>query len=137
MKPQHEILCFFGRKQQEIVVILTAILRRIARVAKAANDKLADIAKGCAVTDIEVPVFAFASSTPDSVGLSFINAVPILLNDPQALPHVMVRIFWNSLRVQPVVDHSRQRGTTWIELFAFFAITGGVALVHPKGESSS
>ena len=77
-----------------MVVILTAILRRIARVAKAANDKLADIAKGCAVTDIEVPVFAFASSTPDSVGLSFINAVPILLNDPQVLPHVMVRIFW-------------------------------------------
>ena len=47
----------------------------------------------------------------------------------------MVRICWNSLRVEPVVDHGKERGTTWIELFAFFAINGGIALVQPKARN--
>ncbi len=66
------------------------------------------------------------------LGLSFINAIPIHLGDPQAVALIMVRIFWHSIRVLPIVDHTTQEGTTWLELFAFFALNGGTAMVQPS-----
>ena len=118
-----------------MVRILTAILKRIARVAKAANDKLAILTKEQAISDNEVPIFSYVDRSFGAVGLSFVNAIPINLEDGQALPAIMVRIFWNGIRVEPVVDHGRQLGTTWIELFALFAINGGTALVQNKANN--
>ena len=47
----------------------------------------------------------------------------------------MVRIFWHSIRVLPIVDHTKQRGTTWLELFAFFALNGGTLVVQPSAKA--
>ena len=80
LKLQHELLDFFGKKQREMVGILTAILRRIARVAKAANEMLALIVKEHAITEIDAPLFSHACFN-SGVGLSFLNATPILLDD--------------------------------------------------------
>ena len=55
MQLQHELLDFFGMKQRQMVGILLAILRRIARVAKAANEKLTIITMECAVSNIDAP----------------------------------------------------------------------------------
>ena len=71
-------------------------------------------------------------NSSSGLGLSFINAIPIHLGDPQAVALIMVRIFWHSIRVLPIVDHTTQKGTTWLELFAFFALNGGTAMVQPS-----
>ena len=83
MKVQHEILSFFARKQQQMVGILVGILRRIARVAKAANDMLTTISKKNACGEIHAPIFSYTPSS--GLGLSFINAIPIQLEDPPAV----------------------------------------------------
>ena len=114
LRLRHEILGFFGIKQQDLVRILVAVLKRIARVAKAANDKLEALTKEQAIADIEVPIFSYFDRSSSAVGLSFINAVPLVVADSQALPAILVRIFWNSICVEPVVDRGIQSGTTWI-----------------------
>ena len=58
MKVQHDILSFFARKQQQMVGILAAIFKRIARVARAANDMLTTISKENA-GDIDAPIFSY------------------------------------------------------------------------------
>ena len=72
MKLQHEILNFFGRKQHEMVGILTAILRRIARVAKLLTTSLLSWPRSalsltsrrpCFHTRIAPQVLAYPSST--------------------------------------------------------------------------
>ena len=75
----HEILEFFGRKHQDLVRILVAIFKRIARVAKAANEKLEAIAKDNAIVDIEAPIFAYSDRSCSAVGLRFVNAVPLTM----------------------------------------------------------
>ena len=116
-----------------MVGILTATLRRIARVAKAANEMLALIVKEHAITEIDAPLFSHACSNA-GIGLSFINAIPILPDDVQAMASIMVRIFWHSIRVQPIIDHEKERGTTWLEFFAFFALNGGTAVIHTRAK---
>ena len=61
MKFQHEILTFFALKQQQTVGLLVAILRRIARVAKAANDMLMAITKANALSEIHAPIFSYTA----------------------------------------------------------------------------
>ena len=91
------------------------------------------MAKERALTDIEAPISYTNCSS--GVGLSFINAIPILLDDAQALPLIMVRIFWHSIRVLSIVHHDKQRGTTWLELFAFFSLNEGTALVQTRANA--
>ena len=82
---QHEILELYGRKQQKLVVVLMAILKRLARVAKAANLKLEHFAKEQAIVDIEAPIFQYSDRAATAVRLSFLNAPSIDLLDCQAL----------------------------------------------------
>ena len=46
----------------------------------------------------------------------------------QRIAHV--RAFWSTLRVRPI-SCSQERGSTWLELFVLFAISGGTACAAP------
>ena len=38
---------------------------------------------------------------------------------------MQLRIFWSSIKLEPISDYAKDAGTTWIELFALFCILGG------------
>ena len=129
---KNELLDYLGRKQEHLVRVVAAIQRRLARVAKAANELLDEQAKNQPQDMVDAPLFKHSDLSHTTSTFSFENAPPIDIEEDYAIVQIMIRIFWTRLMLVPIEDHSLHHGTTWLELYAWFSIKGGFAVVQPE-----
>jgi len=120
------VLSYFASKHKRLVIITSAIARRIARVAAAANTILEQQAKSKAKA-----VFIDAPSVPTYEGLisrihlGFISPPPFVEDQRRAFQDAQLRVFWSRLAIHPIRDAECECGTTWLELFVLFSLRGG------------
>ena len=124
-----QVLNYFAKKQQNSTLVFLAIAKRIARVAKAANDKLELIMAATAKQDsIGVVTLPIPTYDAPAMGIALVFEAAAPLPSDHALRQRIahVRAFWSALRVRRI-SCTQERGSTWLELFVLFAISGGTA----------
>ena len=121
---QNQMFSYFAKKQQCLIKIVTAIAKRIARVATAATIKLEAIDKARrskGTVYIDVPPMPTYKSLSCGIHLLFEALPPLPVDRNAALHSAQVRTFWSRIVVEPIDDTSTQIGATWLELFIFLA----------------
>jgi len=125
------ILSYLAKKQKQATVVYTAIVKRIARVAKAVMAKLEASAEAKAKRDREgvvTPPIPEHCNPSNGITLTFEALPPLPTDKTERQCEASIQVYWKTVRIQPILEPLKEIGVTWLELFLHYSLSGGSAV---------